>query len=163
MRLGLSFAPLLMLVAAAPVAAASPRLVVARGAWASFDRGAACEAMAVALRPASGKEEQALVAVSFDRSGRRNGEFSARFRRPVRPGSSALLVIGDQPFQLVTRGSNAWSKGPRQEAAIIAMMRTANSMRIDARDQGGRRMTDRYSLDGAPTAIDAAAACSRKR
>jgi hypothetical protein len=37
-------------------------------------------------------------------------------------------------------------------------------MRIEARDEAGRRMVDRYVLNGAPTAIDAAAAaCSRRR
>jgi hypothetical protein len=43
-------------------------------------------------------------------------------------------------------------------------MRTAGGMRVVARDVGGRRMSDRYLLAGAPTAIDAAAAaCSRPR
>jgi hypothetical protein len=31
-------------------------------------------------------------------------------------------------------------------------------MRVDSRDASGRRFVDRYLLDGAPTAIDAAAA-----
>ena len=47
--------------------------------------------------------------------------------------------------------------------AIIAAMRGARSMRVEARDQRGRRFADRYLLDGAPTAIDAAAAgCAGK-
>jgi hypothetical protein len=33
-------------------------------------------------------------------------------------------------------------------------------MRIEARSPGGGRIIDRYSLDGAPLAIDAAAACA---
>jgi hypothetical protein len=36
-------------------------------------------------------------------------------------------------------------------------------MHIEARDQSGRRFSDPYSLEGAPTAIDAAAArCAGK-
>ena len=74
-----------------------------------------------------------------------------------------MLTIGEQPFLLVARGDWAWSNGPLQEAAIIAAARSAQSMRIEARDSSGRRFTDRYLLDGAPTAIDAAAAgCAGK-
>jgi hypothetical protein len=36
-------------------------------------------------------------------------------------------------------------------------------MRVDSRDQAGGRFVDRYLLEGAPTAIDAAAArCAGK-
>ena len=69
-----------------------------------------------------------------------------------------VLTIGEQPFLLSARGASAWSRGPAQEAAIIAAMRGASGMRVEARDGAGRRMVDRYVLDGAPTAIDAAAA-----
>ena len=74
-----------------------------------------------------------------------------------------ILTIGDQPFLLVSRGDWAWSRGPLQEQAIIAAARNSGGMRIEARDLGGSRFVDRYLLDGAPTAIDAAAAaCAGK-
>jgi hypothetical protein len=41
---------------------------------------------------------------------------------------------------------------------MIAAARNGGTMRIEARDQGGSRFSDPYLLDGAPTAIDAAAA-----
>jgi hypothetical protein len=69
-----------------------------------------------------------------------------------------MLQIGDQPFLLVARGDWAWSRGPLQEQAIIAAARDASAMRVEARDGAGRRFVDSYMLDGAPTAIDAAAA-----
>ena len=70
-----------------------------------------------------------------------------------------MLTIGDQPFLLVARGDWAWSRGPLQEQAIIAAVRAAGG---DA-DRSARRgraaaSSIRYLLDGAPTAIDAAAA-----
>ena len=46
-----------------------------------------------------------------------------------------MLTIGRQPFLLVARGDWAWSRGPAQEAAIIAAVRGADSMRVEARDQ----------------------------
>jgi hypothetical protein len=153
----------LALLLAAP-ALASSRLIVARGAWAGFDRGPACEAIAKPLAKTKGRDLEAYVAIAFDRAGPRHGQLFVQLRRPVRPGSSVIATIGDQPFLLVARGASAWSKDAVQEAAMLAAMRTAGGMRVVARDVGGRRMSDRYLLAGAPTAIDAAAAaCSRPR
>ena len=155
----------LFCVALASAAAAAPsRLIVARGAWASFDRGPACEAVAKPLAPTKKGQVEPYVAIAFDRGGARQGQLFARLRRPARAGSSVILTIGDQPFLLGVRGESAWSKDARQEAAILAAMRAAGGMRVEARDSSGRRMADRYLLDGAPTAIDAAAAaCSLPR
>jgi hypothetical protein len=156
--------PILALAAGAAAAQAAPRLIVARGHWASFDRGGYFEAVARSIRIATARQEQPRVAIAFDRAGPRIGQLTARLRRPARAGSSVLATIGDQPFLLSARGLDAWSRGPAQEAAILAAMRIAGGMRVEARDMAGRRMVDRYWLDGAPTAIDAAAAaCSRSR
>jgi hypothetical protein len=155
---------ILLFLAGSAAAAAPSRLIVARGAWASFDRDPACEALARPLAPPRRQDVPPYVAIAFDRAGPRHGQLFAQLRRPLRPGSSVILTVGDQPFLLAARGAMAWSKDARQEAAILAAMRFAGGMRIEARDSAGRRLTDRYLLDGAPTAIDAAAAaCSRPR
>lgn len=74
-----------------------------------------------------------------------------------------MLRIEGQPFLLVSRGNEAWSDGPRQEQAIIAAIRGASHMSIESHDSSGGRFIDPYSLDGAATAIDAAAAaCAGK-
>ena len=136
--------------------------IAASGNWAAFDRGASCEAVSRSLLIPRKGEEQPHLTIAFDRTGPRRGEVSVRLRRAVRPGSTVVLTIGEQPFMLPARGGDAWSRGPRQEAAIIAAIRRESGMRIEARDAAGRRTVDRYSLSGAPTAIDAAAArCSR--
>ncbi len=154
----------LCLAFATAAAAAPSRLIVARGAWAAFDRGAACEALARPLAAPGRRDARPYVAIAFDRAGPRRGQLFAQLRRPSRPGSSVLLTIGDQPFLLIARGASAWSRDPAQEAAILAAMRAAGGMRLQARDLSGRRMTDRFLLAGAPTAIDAAAAaCSLPR
>ena len=72
-----------------------------------------------------------------------------------------MLTIDDESFLLVARGPGAWSRGPAQEAAIVAAMRRATRMRIEGRSVRGLRFIDRYDLAGAPTAIDAAAACAQ--
>ncbi len=138
--------------------------IAASGDWAAFDRGRSCEAKARSLLVPRKGEPQPHVTIAFDRAGPRRGEISVALRRPVRGGSSVVLTVGEQPFLLTARGAHAWSRGPVQEQAIIAAIRAAGGMRVEARDGAGRRMVDRYTLGGAPTAIDAAAAaCIRKK
>ena len=144
------------LVASPVLSSATP--IFAGGAWAAIDRGASCEALSRSIRIAARGKVQATAGFAFSPDHRRWGEFHAHLSRVPRPGSSVMLQIGDQPFLLVARGDWAWSRGPLQEQAIIAAARDSSAMRVEARDGGGRRFVDSYVLEGAPTAIDAAAA-----
>jgi hypothetical protein len=101
---------------------------------------------------------QAVAGLTFTADRKRWGEFHVRLSRMPRADASVMLQIGDQPFLLVTSGGWAWSRGPLQAEAIIAAMRSAAAMRVQSRDGSGVRFSDPYLLDGAPTAIDAAAA-----
>jgi hypothetical protein len=152
----------LVLVTAALVAFAPTHargtVVFAGGAWAAIDRGDACEALARSAKIAGKGKVQATAGFAFTPDHRRWGEFHAQLSRMPRPGSSVMLQVGDQPFLLVVRDGWAWSRGPLQEQAIIAAARYATGMRIEARDTAGMRFADPYLLDGAPTAVDAAAA-----
>ncbi len=148
---------------ASTTAAARGAVLYAGGAWAAVDRGGTCEALTRSQRIATKDQVQAVAGFTFSPDHRRWGEFHARLSRVPRPDSSVILTVGDQPFLLVYRGDWAWSRGPLQEQSIIAAARNSGGMRIEARDLGGRRFADRYLLDGAPTAIDAAAArCAGK-
>jgi hypothetical protein len=142
--------------------AAVPLIESARANWATLDHGAYCDAVSRSLLTSPKGQQQPFATFSFDRSGARTGQFAVRFKRVVRSGSSVLLTIGDRPFQLVARGAVAWSRGPAQEVAILEAIRSATIMKVEARDAQGRRMVDRYALAGAPTAIDAAAACAAR-
>lgn len=148
------------LIIALALAAAGPRdaVLVAGGAWTAIDRGQVCEALSQSPRAVPKGEPKPVAGFAFSSDRRRWGEFHARLSRASRPGSSILLTVAGQPFLLVSRGNSAWSRGPSQEAAILTAVRTAGSMRIEGRDSSGRRISDPYVLDGAPTAIDAAAA-----
>lgn len=139
-------------------AAARGNVVFAGGAWAAIDRGNTCEALSRSQRVATKDKVQAVAGVSFTPDHRRWGEFHARLSRVPRGDASVMLQVGGQPFLLVTRGGWTWSRGPLQAQAIIAALRDATSMRIESRDGAGVRFSDPYLLDGAPTAIDAAAA-----
>jgi hypothetical protein len=144
-------------VVATPVASRGT-VVFAGGAWAAIDRGSACEALTRSQKIAPKDKAQAVAGVTFDAGRRRDGEFHVQLSRVPRGDASVMLQIGDQPFLLSTRGGWAWSRGPLQAQAIIAAMRDGTNMRVESRDIGGVRFADPYLLDGAPTAIDAAAA-----
>lgn len=144
------------------IALAKGGIVFAGGSWAAINRGDACVALGRSARIAAKGKVQATAGFAFARDRRRWGEFHAHLRRVPRPGSSVILTVGDQPFLLAVRGDWAWSRGPVQEQAIIAAVRSASGMRIEARDGAGQRFIDPYTLGGAPTAIDAAAACAGK-
>lgn len=150
-----------LVMIAAPAAAAD--VIFAGGQWAAIDRGGSCEAAGRSLRIARKGKVQARAGFAFDSGRGRRGQFFAQLSRMPRANSTIILTVGQQPFLLVGRAGWAWSSGPAQEAAIIAAARASGGMRIESRDGGGRRFVDRYLLDGAPTAIDAAAArCAGK-
>jgi hypothetical protein len=144
-------------------AIAAGKILIAAGTWSAIDRGGVCVAAGRSAKIASKGKVQALAGFTFTPDHNRWGEFHTQLSRVPRAGSSVILTIGNQPFLLTARGDWAWSRGPSQEQAIIAAMRAAAGMRIEARDSAGNRFTDPYALDGAPTAIDAAAAaCAGK-
>ena len=152
-----------LLLVTAGLAHARGAVVSAGGAWAAIDRGAVCEALSRSLQIAAKGKVQAEAGFAFTPDHNRWGEFHARLSRAARPGSSVILTIGDQPFLLVARSEWAWSRGAAQEQAIVAAVRAAGAMRVEARDLAGRRFVDPYALGGAPTAIDSAAArCAGK-
>jgi len=142
---------------ASPVGA-SGAVLNAGGAWVAIDRGASCEALTRSLRVVSKDKVQPLAGLSFAPDGRRWAEFHVRLSRIPRGDASVMLKVGDQPFLLAARDGWAWSRGPQQAQAIVEALRAATSMSVQSRDQRGVRFADPYLLDGAPTAIDAAAA-----
>ena len=150
-----------LVVVSAASAAPSAGVLVARGNWAALDFGTRCEARSKALWARSGTEP--YLGFAFEAGGRRNGQFYVHLSRPPRAGASVIATLGATPFLLSARGEWAWSTSANQQRSILEAARYAQSMKVDSRDQRGRRIVDRYSLSGAPTAIDsAAAACAGK-
>ncbi|MEQ7873624.1 hypothetical protein ABDK56_06415 [Sphingomonas sp. ASV193] len=136
-------------------------IVAADGHWAALRRGATCEAASLSLRGTAGQRPPARASLAFDAPGGvRRGQFAVRLNRPARDGASVLATIGKQPFLLVGRGEWAWSNGAAQDAAIIAALRAGGWMSVQSRAANGGAIVDQYDLSGAPTAIDAAAACA---
>jgi hypothetical protein len=90
------------------------------------------------------------------------GQLHIRLSRQRAPGSAVTLSIGDQRFALVAGNADAWAVDKRGDAAILAAMRSARSMSVEATARNGRGFADVYTLRGAATAMDAAAiGCAR--
>ena len=145
---------------ATTAAAAAPSVIAADGQWAALRQERTCEAASRSVGMVYKDRPPARASLSFDAGGPRHGQFAARLSRAPRPGATVMLHVGGTPFLLMAQGDMAWSRGPAQEQAIIAAMRANGGMRVEARSSGGGRIVDRYSLEGAPVAIDAAAACA---
>ena len=148
-------------IGAAPLAAKDSLGVF--GEWGAFRDPAVprCYAIAAAQNARAG-QPYASVGTWPRREVR--GQLHVRLSRASAPSATISLSIGGQRFELTGGGGDAWARDRRMDAAIVAAMRSAGAMSVSARDAAGRRFTDRYSLAGAATAMDAATVgCARIR
>lgn len=92
------------------------------------------------------------------------GQVHFRLSRRTAPGYAITLSLGGQRFALVGGGGDAWAADKRMDAAIVAAMRSAAEMTVNARDASGRGFSNTWRLAGAATAMDAATiGCARLR
>lgn len=150
----------LMLLAAAPLSARES-LGVYDG-WAAFRD--ASPARCYAIAKAQGTLPAPTYATVSNWPQRKvRGALHMVLSRDVADKAAVRLAVGDKRFELVAKGRNAWAKDARDDAAIIAALRSAARMSVSARSAKGAAFTDRYALAGATTAIDAATVgCARR-
>jgi hypothetical protein len=123
-----------------------------------------CYAIAAAESSSQQRRFEPFASVgTWPNRGVRN-QLHIRLSREVREGGVIRLRVRRDTFELVGGGGDAWARHKRIDAAVIAAMRSASSMRVTAIDKSGNRFSDRYDLTGAATAIDAATVgCARRR
>ena len=136
------------------------------GQWGAFRDGEVprCYAIAVAEESRNRRDHQPYATVgTWPRRGIR-GQVHFRLSRELSQRPRVRLAIGARRFDLTGGGSEAWAVNAQDDAAIIAAMRAGSALYVSATDNRGNRFTDRYSLQGAATALDAASVgCSRLR
>lgn len=158
------FVPLALLAIASPLAARDNLGVF--DAWGAFrDPGAGrCYAIAMPNKAKEASDYRPYASVgTWPRRGVR-GQVHLRLSRKLSKSPAISLALGGQRFRLTGGGGDAWAEDKAMDAAIVAAMRSAGSMSVSATDTRGRRFTDRYSLAGAATAMDAASVgCARVR
>lgn len=154
-RLGRPIALGTLLLAAAPLAARESLGVY--DSWAAFKD--ASPARCYAIAKAQGKPRAPAYATISQWPARGvRGAVHLVLSREVPAKGTVRLAVGDKRFTLVTKGRNAWAADPQSDAAIIAAIRSAARMSVS-----GTGFTDRYTLAGAATAIDAATVGCAKR
>lgn len=150
-------AALLLALIAAPVAAA-PEAISVHSGWGAFKDGANCYAIAMAEPSPFSRERQPFASVSMAPGEPR---FTMRLSRTIARDAIITLDVGNRRFRLSGGADSAWGMDAAGNSAIIAAIRSRDTMTVGARDTQGRRFRDAYVLSGAPTAMDAALANCR--
>jgi hypothetical protein len=128
----------------------------------SAKRGSAASRSSSATRGSADGTAYADIATWPKRAVRSQVHF--RLSRTLHASPRLTLAIGSQRFELTGGGADAWASDKAEDAAIVAAMRSAPRMSLSAVDAAGRRFTERYSLDGVATAMDAATVgCARMK
>lgn len=158
--------PIVLLALTTAAAAPGParELLGVYGAWGAFRDQGRCYAIARPALATRGTRNRPFAGVgTFPGRGQRNS-LHIRLSRERDRSAGVTLSIGERRFALVATGADAWAPDARSERAVVAAMRSGRSMSVEAVGRGGRPFADTYRLDGAATAIDAAAlACLSRR
>ena len=139
------------------LAAAAGRVTIGvHGGWGAFRdaRPARCYAIAT---PATGERGGAFASVADWPARGLRDTLHLHLSQPRDATAAVTLTIGERRFALVGRGADAWAPDRPSDRAIVAAMRGGRSMSVEAVAVGGGPFVDAYALDGAATAIDAAA------
>ena len=153
---------LALLLLATPLAAKDSLGVF--GDWGAFRDPGVPRCYAIAAAGSEARDQSPFASVGTWPRRNLRGQVHIRLSRALAASPAISLSIGGQRFALTGGGGDAWAKDRTMDAAIVAAMRSAGSMSVSARDRAGNRFTDRYSLAGAATAMDAATVgCARIR
>jgi hypothetical protein len=147
---------------ASPVAAKDSLGVF--GDWGAFRDPAEPRCYAITAEDKGAGVYQAYADVgTWPKKGVR-GQVHFRLSRELAASPRLSLLLGGTRYDLTGGGADGWAPDRRTDAAIVAAMRSADSMSVSGTDKAGRRFTDRFSLKGVATAMDAATVgCARVR
>lgn len=148
-----------LLICSAPLAAKDSLGVF--DDWGAFRDPAVPRCYAIAVADKAGAYQGYADVGTWPRRNVR-GQVHFRLSRQLSASPRLSLSLGGTRYPLSGGGADAWAQDKRMDAAIVAAMRSADSMSVTAVDRTGRRFTDRYNLKGAATAMDAATVgCAR--
>ncbi len=151
----------LFLLVAAPLAARESLGVYE--SWAAFKDASPARCYAIAKAQGTPPAPAYATVSNWPEKGVR-GAVHFVLSRAVADKGTVRLVVGNTRFTLLAKGRNAWAKDPREDAAIVAALRSAARMSVSAEAAGSGTFTDRYTLAGVATAMDAATVgCARLR
>ena len=115
-----------------------------------------CHAIAESEEITCKAERKSYISVGYWPNRNIRAQIHVRLSRDRSTNSRVMVGVGGRRFQLIANRSDGWSQDKRMDAAIIAALRSANSMTVESTGRDGRPIVDAYLLRGATTAIDAA-------
>ena len=152
-----------LVMASAPPALARSSLGVFED-WGAFrdPRLPRCYAISKGERSSGARDFEPYATIGTWPNRKIRNQVHVRLSRRLAPNGGVTLRVGGESYDLTAGEADAWAIDRRMDAAIVAAMRAGSRMSVSATDRGGNRFTDRYSLAGVATAIDAATiACAR--
>lgn len=125
--------------------------------WAAFRDAAPLHCFAIARPVERGGGVGAFVSIGAWPGVGVRGQLHIRLSRARRASARVTLSIDDRRFDLIAGVSDAWAPDARTDAAIVAAIRSGRALSVESVSASGRAFADAYTLEGAATAIDAAA------
>lgn len=146
----------------APAGAVERNAIAIFRGWGAFREGSPaaptrCYAIAEPPPFSTNAGRGAFAAVASFPGRRIRAQVSIHLSHALGADAPVTLAIGDASFRLVATARSAWAHDRRQDAAIVATMRSGSSMSISGVDAHNQPFADVYRLRGAASAIDAAA------
>ncbi|MDZ7588065.1 MAG: hypothetical protein U5J78_02470 [Parasphingorhabdus sp.] len=133
--------------------------------WGAFrdDDGTRCYAIAMPTRTAAKPENSAFATFGYWPAQAVRAQFSVGLSRDRSTNSRVTLSVAGRRFTLSADRAAGWTADRKMDLAIVAAVRSAKSMTIESVGRDGKPIVDAYLLQGAPSAIDAAALGCVKR
>ncbi|GIT92799.1 hypothetical protein JANAI62_32570 [Jannaschia pagri] len=111
--------------------------------------------------PVAARRGDIRLFVSYWPGSDKKGEVSATGGYPYADGSTVVIEIGSDRFELFTDGELAWAASPTDDERIVAAMKRGAQAVVTGRSGRGTRTEDTFSLLGFTAAVtDAEARCS---
>jgi hypothetical protein len=124
--------------------------------WAAFRDAETPRCYAIGA-PAESSGERGYVSVGFWPKRGLGHQIYVHLSRARSENSGITLSAGGRRFRLIAKGDYGWAKDRQTDMAIIAAIRSSQSLSITSIARDGRSIVDAYATRGAASAIDAAA------
>lgn len=105
-------------------------------------------------KPANRPRNPAYMFISDRPADKVTNEIFIIIGYPFRSNSEAKAEIGSTTFGLYTQGDGAWVRNASEEAHMIELMRSADTMLVKGMSSRGTQSSDTYSLKGLSEALD---------
>ncbi len=136
--------------------ALQPQAIGIHHRWGAFRAGDPRRCYAIA-QPVRGTAGRPFASVSHWPGAGVRAQLHVRLSRRRSERARVVLAIGERRFELKAGAIDAWAADPAADRAIVAAMRGGRSMSVETTAANGAPFADVYALNGAASAIDAAA------